>query len=153
MSIRVFEQKDLSKIELIIAKLHPGWFDNNALRNIPIDIQLGTSFISEENSEIRGFIVVSSLDGTVWINWMGVDPQFHGNNIGSELLEYVVTFLKKIGVKELNVDTVIEQIPADGTYDRTIQFYLKKGFQIVERKELQKYKEFTYRRGTLRKYL
>lgn len=153
MNIRSFDSEDISKIKLLIAKLHPGWFDKNALKNIPIDIQLGKSFVAEENSVINGFIVISSLEGVVWINWMGVDPRFHRKNIGSQLLEYVENILRKLGVKALNIDTVVEQTPLDGTYDQTIQFYLKKGFKIVEKKEQQKHNEFIYRRGILRKNL
>lgn len=153
MNIRSFESHDPLQITQIINKLHPEWFDNNALKNIPIDMMLGKTYVAVENAIIQGFIVISSLEGMVWINWLGVDPEYHGQGIGTKLLKIAEEELKKIGVAELRVDTVIEQTPADGTYDKTIQFYLKNDFIIIEKKEQQRHKEFIYRRGILKKDL
>ena len=153
MIIRPYQSGDLIHIKSIVKKLHPQWFDENALKNIPIDAQLGKTYIAEENSEIRGFIIISSLEGTVWINWIGVDPQYHGISIGTQLLEHTEKKLRELGVKKIRVDTVVEQSPADGTYDKTLQFYLKNRFKLIEKKEQQKFKEFTFRRGVLLKML
>lgn len=151
MIIRLFEIKDLSQIKSLISSLHPKWFDHNALNHIPIDIQLGTTYIAEENAKVRGFIAIASLEGVVWINWMGVDPQYHGHKIGTQLLLFVEKKLKDLGAKDVRVDTVIEQSPADGTYDKTVQFYLKNGFKVIKKHQIQTFKEFTYRRGILLK--
>ena len=142
MVIRPYRADDLAPLEQIVHKLHPKWFDANALINIPIDIQLGNSFVAEDSNEVKGFIVISSLEGVVWINWLAVDPQYHGKSIGTELLKHVEEKLKQLGVHELRVDTVVEQSPPDGTYDKTIQFYLKHGFRLIEKKEQKKYKDF-----------
>jgi len=153
MLVRPFELDDLPKIITIVKNLHPKWFDGNALRSIPIDVQLGRSFIVEENSEVMGFVVISSLEGFVWINWMGVHPEFQDNSFGTYLLKHVEKVLKKLGVKELRLDTVVEQSPADGSYDKTVRFYLKNGYKIIEKKEQQYFEEFTYKRGIMLKEL
>ncbi|PJE61530.1 hypothetical protein COU87_03995 [Candidatus Roizmanbacteria bacterium CG10_big_fil_rev_8_21_14_0_10_39_12] len=153
MKVRPYESNDLTQIKTIILSLHPQWFDKNALNNIPIDVVLGKTFVVAENVAVQGFIVISSLEGVVWINWLGVDPKRHGQGIGTKLLTHAEDELKKIGVSELRVDTVVEQSPADGTYDKTIQFYLKNNFVIFEKKEQQKHKEFIYKRGILKKDL
>jgi len=151
MTIRPFKPQDVSAIKTIINNLHPKWFDEFALKNIPIDAVLGKTFIAEENSEIFGFLILSSLEGQVWINWMGVDPSHHGQNIGSQLLLQAENLLKKLGVKELRVDTVVEQEPPDGSYDQTVKFYLKNGFSILKKHEQQTFEQFVYCRGILNK--
>jgi len=151
MIIRLFNPQDLSAIKSIASDLHPKWFDEFALKNIPIDAILGKTFIAEKNSEVLGFLILSSLEGKVWINWMGVEPTHHGQNIGTKLLIYAENLLEKLGVQELRVDTVVEQKPADGSYDQTINFYLKNGFLILKKRKQKTFEQFVYRRGILSK--
>jgi GNAT superfamily N-acetyltransferase len=151
MLVRPYKHSDLSKINAIVTALHPKWFDNNAVINIPIDAQLGKTYVIEEKSTIVGFVILSSLEGNVWINWIGVDPHRQGKSYGTNLLKYTEDFLKSLGVKKLSVDTVIEQAPADGSYDRTMQFYIKNGYKVIKKHKQQTFKEFTFRRGVLLK--
>ena len=153
MVIRPLQPDDLPHIKNIALALHPKWFDTNAMIHIPIDAQLGKSFVAEDQNTICGFIILSSLEGVVWINWMGVDPEYQGQLIGTNLLTYIENVLTKLGVKELRINTVVEQVPKDGTYDRTVQFYLKNGFAIVKKEEQQTFHEFVFRRGILLKRL
>ncbi|QQS39099.1 GNAT family N-acetyltransferase [Candidatus Woesebacteria bacterium] len=153
MIIRPFQTSDLLQISEIVASLHPKWFDNNAVVNIPIDAQLGRSFVAQDNKKIKGFIILSSLEGKVWINWIGVDLSFQGQLFGTNLLKHAENILKDLGVKELRVDTVIEQLPADGSYDKTIRFYLKNGFKVVKKYKQRTFNEFVYRRGVMLKKL
>ena len=53
MIIRPYQSGDLIHIKSIVKKLHPQWFDENALKNIPIDAQLGKTYVAEENSELK----------------------------------------------------------------------------------------------------
>jgi len=151
--IRPFKITNLPRIKEIVLSLHPLWFDEKALQNIPTDAQLGKTFIAEEADNVQGFLILSSLEGQVWINWMGVDRQNHGHSIGTQLLAHAEEFLQTLGIQELRVNTVVEQTPLDGSYDRTVHFYQKNGYRIVEKKEIQTFEEFTFRRGILLKNL
>lgn len=153
MLIRSFNSNDIFQIDEIIHSLHPKWFDEKALKNIPVDVQLGITFVAEHYAKIAGFINISSLEGKTWINWMGVNKINHGKGVGTELLIYAENKLRQIGVVELHVDTVVEQTPADGSYDKTVRFYIKNGYEIIERREIKHFENFIYRRGVLRKHL
>ena len=59
---------------------------------------------------------------------MGVDPKFHGKNIGTKLLEALERELKNIGLKELRVETLAESIEYE-PYEKTRLFYKKMGFK------------------------
>lgn len=151
MKIRICNSSDLTQINALIAHLHPKWFDNNALKNIPIDVQLGKTYIASINNKLVGFITLSSLEGTVWINWMAVSIRNQGKGIGKSLLNYAIGELKEIGVNDLRVNTVVQQSPQDGSYDKTVQFYLSNGFEIISREKAVKTGKFTYQRGIMRK--
>ena len=77
----------------------------------------------------------------------------HGNQIGSTLLQHAETLLKKINVSELYVETIVEQSPPDGSYDKTITFYLKHKFEIHIKNSEESYNEFRFRKGILIKKL
>lgn len=153
MLIRKFKRSDLSQIKNVSELLHPKWFDNNALRHIPIDSQVNNCFVAEVENKILGFITFSSQDGEARINWFGVNPDEHRKRIGSKLLAKVETFVKKIGINKIIVETVVEQNPSDGSYDKTIKFYDKNGFKIRKKYSQEKFNEFTYSKGILEKVI
>ena len=53
--VRKFKASDLDSIERIIKELHPEWFTEEALENIPRDIQFARCF------ELKGIEKLSAL--------------------------------------------------------------------------------------------
>jgi len=153
MLIRKFKKSDLNHIKNISKLLYPKWFDNNALKHIPIDSQVNNCFVAEVANKILGFITFSSQDGEARINWFGISPNEHRKGIGSKLLEKVETFVKKIGINKIIVETVVEQNPSDGSYDKTIKFYYNNGFRIRKKYPQERFKEFTYSKGIIEKVI
>lgn len=153
MEIKEFKLEDLNGIIKLINKLHPKWFDRNALVNIPIDIIFQKCFIVKDNEKIIGFISISSQDGKPFIGWLGVDPSFHRQGVGKLLLEQAENELRKAKAKNLRVKTVVEQNPLDESYDNTVKFYKACGFELEKKFKIQKYENYTYRMGILKKNL
>jgi len=149
--IRPFEKFDLSQINNIAQLLHPKWFDNNAIRNISIDSQINNCFVAEQDNKIVGFITFSAQNGEAWINWLGVSINYHRQGIGGKLLSAMIDFIKKPGVKIVIVETVVEQNPLDGSYDKTLKFYYQQGFKIRKKYHQKRFNEFTYSKGLLEK--
>jgi len=153
MKVRGFRQKDLDGVNKIIENLHPKWFDDGALNNIPIDINFQKTFVATDNNNIIGFICLRSQDGKPYIGWMGVSPTFHNKGIGKLLIKRVQETVLQAGTNTLRVITVIEQKPTDESYDNTVKFYAACGFIIETKSEPKQSGEFIYRMGTMLKSL
>lgn len=65
--VRKFRLSDLAAVERIIQDLHPEWFTEEALENIPRDIQFARCFVIEKNGTVVGFISVHIQDGNPMI--------------------------------------------------------------------------------------
>ncbi len=153
MRIRVLRSSDLADIRRILAGLHHRWFDDNALKHIPLDLHFQKTFVAVENGAVVGFICVRSQDGEPMIGWLGVDVNRHHQGIGTRLIERAEREVKKWGGGVLRVETVVEQHPPDGTYDLTMQFYAARGYSVESRSEQKTAGEFIYRMGILVKSL
>jgi len=125
--VRRYRLSDSAAIKRIIAKLHPEWFTEEALENIPRDIQFARCFVVEETGKLIGFISVHSHDGKPMIGWMGIDPESRGKGIGKRLLAKVEQELIKFGYKDLRVETVGECMPVYEPYAATLKFYRSSG--------------------------
>ncbi len=66
--------------------------------------------------------------GTFDLYWIAVDPDFQKKGVGSKLLD----FLRK-GVKKSKGRMILADTSSIPQYERTKQFYLKNGFQVVAR--------------------
>ena len=151
MKIIEYTDKYISSVKDIASRLHPKWFDVNALHNIPNDIKFNKTFLASKNDEVVGFLVCSSKESNVTITWIGVDPDSHNQGIGKALVEYLIEYAKSCGIKTINAGTVVEQTPADGSYDLTIGFYKHMGFSIISQSELKDQDGFRYRMGVFTK--
>ena len=150
---RKFKVSDLDSIKQISKELHPEWFTEEALVNIPRDIQFARCFVVERNRKIVGFISVHSYDGKPMIGWLGVDYKLRGEGIGKLLLEKVESELIKFGYKDLRIETVGECSPVYKPYEETLKFYKSKGFEVEKRGRLRDNLGFKWRLSTLRKTL
>ena len=137
MKIRQSTEKDFKKMMSVAKKLHPKWFDNFAIsKSIPLDLKIHKGFVAQENGSIVGFITYTSKDGIAEISWLGVIPKFHRKKIGTKLLESLEKELKKLGAKELHVDTVADSVQNE-SYLRTRAFYSKVGFKVKSVKRVK----------------
>lgn len=151
--VRRFKVSDLNSIKRIIKNLHPEWFTEEALENIPRDIQFARCFVVEKNGKIVGFISVHSHDGKPMIGWLGVDLKMRGKGIGKLMLVKVESELIKFGYKNLRVETVGECTPVYKPYAATLKFYKSAGFEIEKRGRLRNDMGYKWRHSTLRKKL
>jgi GNAT superfamily N-acetyltransferase len=151
--VRKFKVSDLDSIKRISKELHPEWFTEEALENIPRDIQFARCFVIEMSRKIVGFVSVHSYDGKPMIGWLGVDYKFRGEGIGKLLLEKVERELRKFGYKDLRVETVGECTPAYKPYSETVKFYKSMGFEVEKRGRLRNNMGYKWRHSTLRKKL
>lgn len=137
MKIRKTTEKDFKKIIKIVKELHPKWFDNFAIsKSIPLDLKVHKGFIAEDKGIISGFVTYTSKEGTAEISWMGVSPKLHRKSIGTKLIKTLEKELKKIGAKELHVDTVADSVQYE-PYSKTRDFYRKMGFKVKSVKEMK----------------
>jgi ribosomal protein S18 acetylase RimI-like enzyme len=152
-SVRRFRPSDLNSIKRISKSLHPEWFTEEALENIPRDIQFGRCFVVEKDGKIVGFISVHSHSGKPMIGWLGVAPDARGEGIGKLMLEKVESELAKLGYKDLRVETVGECTPVYEPYAETLKFYQSAGFEIEKPGRLRSDMGYKWRYSTLRKKL
>ena len=149
MNIREFKDIDLPQIRRIVQSLHPKWFDDQAVKNIPFDIYFQKTFVAEMDGKAVGFICIRSQDRNPYIGWMGVDINHHRSGIGKALLTHAQKYIVAKGAKFLRVRTVVEQQPNDGSYDLTVQFYISNGFEVEKMEEEQTFEKYKYRMGTM----
>jgi GNAT superfamily N-acetyltransferase len=153
ITVRKFRQADLEDIEQIARGLHPEWFTEEALANIPRDIQFAKCFVAEMEDSVVGFISVHSYDGKPMIGWLGTEKKLRGKRIGRHLMERVESELKGFGYRELRVQTVGECDPPYKPYEQTLQFYESMGFKVEKRGRLREDLGYKWRFSTLRKNL
>lgn len=152
-SVREFRPSDLDSIKDIIQELFPEWFTEQALENIPRDIQLAKCYVAERDERVIGFVSVHSHDGNPMISWLGVDKTLRGAGIGKLLLEKVEKELKKLCYKDLRVQTVCECTPRYEPYAETLRFYVSRGFDVIKKGRLRNDMGYKWRYSTLRKKL
>jgi len=153
ITIRKFKLKDLDAVVQIARGLHPEWFTEEALENIPRDIQFAKCFVAELANQVVGFISVYSHDGIPMIGWLGTEKKLRGKRIGRHLVERVVSELKGYGYRKLGVETVGECEPAYEPYEQTLQFYESMGFMMEKKGRLREDLGYKWRLSTLRKNL
>ena len=149
--VRRFRVSDLPSIKRIIKDLYPEWFTEEALENIPRDIQFARCFVVEMNKKILGFVSVHSYDGKPMIGWLGIEKKLRREGIGKLLLEKVESELIKFGYKNLRVETVGECFPVYKPYAETLRFYKSIGFEIEKRGRLRDNMGYKWRHSTLKK--
>jgi ribosomal protein S18 acetylase RimI-like enzyme len=153
MEVREFYSGDLEGIKKIFQDLHPKWFDDQAMINIPIDVKLQKTYVADNDKTIVGFICLRSQDGKPYIGWMGVSPSLHNRGIGKKLLNQAEKELLEAGANTLRVETVVEQNPNDESYNNTVKFYEACGFKVESMSEPKQFEKFVYRMGTMLKEL
>lgn len=153
MRIRRFEPDDLDAIKRIIRKLHPQWFDREALKRLPIDVGFQRCFVAEAEGGLIGFISSYAKEEEAEVSWIAVTPEWRGKGVGKKLLGRAEEELKGIGVKDLRVETVGEASPRHAPYEKTVMFYRACGFRVEEELALKKEMGYSYRMYRFKKTL
>ena len=85
----------------------------------------------DSQDQLLGYLCyghVPMTRGTFDLYWIGVDPTFQGQGIGSRLVDFLEEVLRGTGGRMILADT--SSIPE---YEKTRQFYREKGFREVAR--------------------
>ena len=108
------------------------WFeDGYAVKNYIEKSKDYIFFKVSEKGKNLGFIVYKETsDYTIEIFVMGVLKKYHRKNIGRNLFEKSIDFLKKYNYEFVQVKTLKEGI--DDGYDKTNKFYQALGFRKFE---------------------
>lgn len=108
------------------------WFDENALKDILIDLKYHKVYIAKDKNEIIGFITYFVYEGIGNIGWIGVKLDYQNKKIGKKLLEKTESDFKHNGINTVQVYTLSDSIKYE-PYERTRIFYYNNGFKEYRR--------------------
>lgn len=116
-----------------ILRALPDWFAvEKSIQKYVKDVKKIPMFICKINIEVVGFLALKIHNPfTAEVYVMGVLPEFHRQNVGSQLLEKAETYLRHRKIEFLTVKTLS---PSDSykPYKKTRSFYTHRGFKPVE---------------------
>lgn len=116
-----------------ILRALPEWFGIEAATLHYLDAidQLPT-FLALKDEQVVGFLTVyQHYPQAAEIFVTGVHPDIHRKGVGRAMLQAAEAYLRKKGVKYLQVKTLSDSHPDEG-YARTRAFYWAMGFQPLE---------------------
>jgi ribosomal protein S18 acetylase RimI-like enzyme len=115
----------------------PQWFDEKARQKyIRIDIGLHRGTVALLNDQLVGFVTYTSKYGAARISWIGVDPNYHRQGIGRQLLHSAERVLSSFGVHRVIVETVGWSDPEYIPYEKTRAFYKAMGYSVSKNLEV-----------------
>ena len=126
IKIATISKKDHHAIYEIMKSLGK-WFDENALRNILIDLFYHQGYVARYKREYIGFITYFVYEGIGNIGWIGVREKYQNNKIGKILLNKITDDFKKMNIKEIQVYTLSDSVDYE-PYVNTRRFYYNNGF-------------------------
>lgn len=142
MNFRLAQENDISNLNMMYEKIIQSmvqqnidiWVIVNPRDFFAEDIKNNRLYLLEENNEILGaFTVFDYTNGEKYINWinkkatplyinrLGVNPDFKGNGIGAKLIENAIQLAKNKNFDALRLLVVDINLPA-------VKFYTKNGF-------------------------
>ena len=133
--IQLYQRPEKAAIKQIveIAKLLTDkWFTSNVPGDIEKDLLFHDALcLLSQEGRLVSFLVFTSLDGSINITLMGTHPDFMGKGYGSILMNHFFEYVKSLKFHRIVAFTV----PPDTkpSYDSTLKFYLKHGFEIKKR--------------------
>ena len=132
-NIKLESIKKEDHIEILnIMKLLGKWFDENALRNIVIDLKYHKVYIAKDKDEIIGFITYFVYEGIGNIGWVGVKTNYQNKKIGKKLLERIESDFKENSIGTIQVYTLSDKVEYE-PYESTRIFYYNNGFKEYRR--------------------
>lgn len=133
MNVSLVENKlEKENISSYILNDLNSWFeDEDAVKNYIEKSKDYIFFKASDNGKNLGFIVYKETsDYTIEIFVIGVLKKYHRKNIGRNLFEKSIEFLKKYNYEFVQVKTLKEGM--DDGYDKTNKFYQALGFRKFE---------------------
>jgi ribosomal protein S18 acetylase RimI-like enzyme len=137
MRVRRMIKRDFNAIIRIGRKLRitddgkKGWFTKDAVeKHIPFDIRLQRGYVAEWNGGVVGFVTYTSYGYSPAIGWIAVDPRNHRRGIGAMLVKKVEAEMRRMGGKELFVETPTKEAGIGTEYEKTYKFYEGIGFNV-----------------------
>ena len=110
----------------------PEFFTATAIENMRKHFREHEFSVAIQKEEVVGFIVIQRrYPEAAEVSWIAVSRNRWDQGIGRQLVNYVADYLKKEGVKLLQVKTLSEE-KEYGPYVRTRAFYRSMGFFPLE---------------------
>ncbi len=75
-------------------------------------------FVYEKNGKVIGYIGYRAIDDNAEMMNFCVDPTFHKQGIGSEILEYSIEYLKSLGVDRILLEVRVSNTKAINLYEK-----------------------------------
>tara|TARA_B100001964_G_scaffold223438_1_gene269312 strand:- start:7 stop:468 length:462 start_codon:yes stop_codon:yes gene_type:complete len=119
-------------VEKILRAL-PEWFgqEDSTLQYIK-DAGTMPTMLAKDGDDVVGFITIRKhFPETAEMHCLGVLPTYHRTGIGRQLVAALENYLKKEGIKFLQVKTVSDDRECEA-YAKTRKFYLSVGFAPLE---------------------
>ncbi len=90
-------------------------------------------FVYKINNKMAGYSVLKTEDQVCWLDWLYVDPDYHGKGIASKLFDHAEEFAMKLGNDQLYI-----WVHPDN--HRMLKFLKKKGYDVLNLIEVKKEK-------------
>ena len=95
------------------------------------NVNTGYGFVATENNETVGFVFAHEtlpFHGSLFIRHIAIKPEYHGQGLGTLLIQAVIKKAKKSGIKK-----IISLINPDNP--KSMNMHKKAGFELIDRKE------------------
>jgi GNAT superfamily N-acetyltransferase len=110
-----------------IVRSLPDHFDDNALRQTPLDVRRHGAWLLEDAGRLVSFLVAARRGRVAEILWMATRPDERRRGHGTALLEHVFAELRREGVVMVEVKTLDASEDYE-PYEATRAFYERMGF-------------------------
>ena len=90
-------------------------------------------FVYKINNKMVGYSVLKTEDQVIWLDWLYIDPDYHGKGIASKLFDHAEEFTMKLGNDQLYI-----WVHPDN--HRMLKFLKKKGYDVINLIEVKKNK-------------
>ncbi len=138
MKLRVLSVNDRPILASMLARINDFTEEDQALAMELIDFSIDHPhqqdylyFLAvDEKDRLQGYVCYGPTpltEGTFDLYWIAVDPAFAGQGIGTRLMQAVEEDVRNRQGRMLIIETSSRE-----DYESTRQFYLKKGYQLVE---------------------
>lgn len=90
-------------------------------------------FVYKIKNKMIGYSVLKIEDQVVWLDWLYIDPDYHGKGIAAKLFDHAEEFAMKLGNDQLYI-----WVHPDN--HRMLKFLKKKGYDVLNLIEVKKEK-------------
>ncbi len=117
------------EIVSIVRDLTGEWFTEDVAPGTRRDLLFHDVICARSDGRLRAFLMFTSQDGAMHISLMGTSPGYRGRGLGTALIDRLAPHALELGFRELVAFTVPPA--AKPAYQATLDFYRKRGFEVV----------------------